>query len=245
GGSGAIYQFCQAFRGGESGSRHNIEFSMLEWYRPGFDLDDLMDEVEALVRRAASIVSRELPPFERARYKDLFKEALGRNPHSLTDKELMELAVSDDRIESQHLNDNADRNDCLDLLFSARIEKTLVDPTMVRDYPESQAALAATTLDDDGTRVADRFELFIGGMEFANGYFELTDPQELSARMQLNNERRRSLGMEMIPPDEKLLAAMAEMPSCAGVALGVDRLLMWLAARDSIDDVLSFSDRRL
>lgn len=244
-GSGPVYQICQAFRGGETGRRHNIEFTMLEWYRPGFDLDNLMSEVEDLVRRAASIVAVDLPPFECIRYKDLFLTAYGENPHLLDDQALRELVAANDVIEASHMDENTSRNDCLDLLFSTKIEKELIKPMMVRDYPECQAALATTSLDDEKCRVADRFELFIGGMEFANGYDELRDSSELAARMMANNDQRQRRGLPAVPADEKLLSAVGNMPPCAGVALGVDRLLMWMAGRDRIDEVLSFSDSRL
>lgn len=244
-GSGPVYQIGQAFRGGETGRRHNIEFTMLEWYRPGFDLDDLMCELEDLVRRAASIVALELPPFERVRYKNLFLTAYGEDPHLLDDDALRELASHNDIVEARHMGVNASRNDCLDLLFSTKIEKELAKPTMVRDYPECQAALATTSQDGGGCHVADRFELFIGGMEFANGYNELRDPDELAARMKANNDQRQQRGLPAVPIDEKLLSAVGNLPPCAGVALGVDRLLMWMTGRDRIDEVLSFSDARL
>lgn len=244
-GAGAIYQLGPAFRGAESGDRHNTEFTLLEWYRPGFDLPDLAEEVEALLTTVFEAFDRNEPPCRQARYKDLFMARWGVDPHRASLDELRELAgpLASDHI--AQVDDTGTQNDYLDLLFSAGVETDLRDPVLIFEYPASQAALASTGTDGDGDAVALRFECLWQGVELANGYYELRDADELRQRMQINNALRRARGLPEIPPDEKLLAALPNMPSCSGVALGVDRLLMLLMDRHSLDEVLPFADRRL
>lgn len=244
-GAGPVYQICPAFRGGEVGARHNLEFTMLEWYRPGFSLQDLMNEVEALVDNLARHFDMPLPTFQRERYKGLFTARYGCNPHELDLDELARLVENDRQLEAAHLADKSDPNDYLDLLFSAGIEHGLQEPMFIRDYPASQAALATVSEDQEGCSVADRFELFIQGVELANGYFEMTDPELLASRFEENNRKRSSRGLPQIPLDTKLLAALPSMPETAGVALGLDRLLMVLTGADSLDHVMAFTDARL
>ncbi len=245
-GSGAIYQICPAFRGGEVGRRHNIEFTLLEWYRPGFDLEELMREVEALILAVAAGFHAAPGDFEYHRYKDLFERRFGCNPHELDLERLRGLALNDVEIDAAHLTGKpADRNDYLDLLFSDGIEPALTGAAMVKDFPAGQAALARVSADAEGCQVADRFELFMGGMEIANGYFELTDEDELRRRFENDNAGRRERGLPTIPLDEKLLAATGAMPSCSGVALGMDRLLMFLTGKEHLDEVIAFGDGRL
>lgn len=244
-GAGAIYQLGPAFRGGERGDRHNTEFTLLEWYRPGFALEELGAEVEALVTAVFEAFGREEHACRHVRYKDLFKARWGVNPHTAKLDELRELA---EPLASDHIpqkDDAGTRNDYLDLLFSAGVEIALREPVLVFDYPASQAALACTDTDGDGDIVSLRFEYVWQGVELANGYHELRDAGELRQRMRDNNDLRRARGLPEIPPDEKLLAALPEMPSCSGVALGVDRLLMLLMDRHSLDQVMPFVDHRL
>lgn len=231
-GSGPIYQLGKAFRNGESGSRHNPEFSMLEWYRPGFTLEDLMDEVEALLVKVLGPLT-----CHRRSYGELFEEALDLNPYDATTPELQALVQS-------HLNlagDPPDHATCLDLLYSHCIEPELQDPVMIVDYPAVQAALAKVAENDSGQLVARRFEFVMHGMEIANGYDELLDAGEQAHRFAADQNTRKARGLPQFPHDRRLLAALtAGMPHCSGVALGVDRLLMLQTGASSIDEVLAF-----
>ncbi|MFT5481975.1 MAG: lysyl-tRNA synthetase class 2 [Halieaceae bacterium] len=233
-GTGPIFQICKAFRAGEKGGRHNPEFTMLEWYREGLDHHALMVEVEDLVR---SYLDRE--PAVRLSYSDLFEEALGINPHQLSDRALSELALS--RIDTSFRC--ADRGVWLNLLMTELVEPTLVERGLVfvYDYPAEQAALARLGKDFAGNTVAHRFELYVDGVELANGYYELGDYEELNRRFEQDNLDRSALGRPSRPVDDRLLAAMMHgLPSCSGVALGVDRLLMLERDATSISEVLAF-----
>lgn len=231
-GSGPIFQLCKAFRNGESGSRHNPEFTMLEWYRPGFTHLDLMDEVEALV---ALVLPQS--KFRRLTYRELFQESLGFDPHTLNLKDLR--LQAEKHIEQGLFLD--DKDTCLDLLFSHCIEPGLQDAVFIYDYPASQAALARVEEDERGVPVARRFELVVGGLEIANGYYELSDAEEQAARFDRDQVLRRQRGMPLYPRDEALLAALRHgLPDCAGVALGLDRLLMLVTAAGSIGEVMAF-----
>lgn len=237
-GSGPIYQLCKAFRRDECGSRHNPEFSMLEWYRPGFDEQDLMQEVEALLRLCLPAHALPEQDFRRVSYRQLFQQYLSVDPFLETDIELVALA--------RHRTDSPDlvlnRDDALNLLMAAVIEPQLMQPVFVTGFPASQAALAQISSDTDGAQLARRFELFVNGMEIANGYLELTDAQEQSRRFDADNELRRQAGLPVYPPDKRLLAALdAGLPDCAGVALGFDRLVMLALDVRRIDQVISFT----
>ena len=231
-GSGPIYQIAKAFRSGEQSRLHNPEFSLVEWYRPGFSLTDLMDEVEQFITR---LLCRQKIP--RYTYKDLFKEHLNLDPHTITLQELRQF--SDELIDV--CGADLDANDYLQLLMDQKIEPRLPDCCFVIEYPEAQAALSAVAPDAEGVPVAQRFELYVDGMELANGYFELTDAVEQRSRFEGDLARRRQLGLPAVPVDEELLAALeAGLPSCAGVALGLDRLLMVLGQNRDICDVISY-----
>lgn len=243
--SGPVYQICPAFRGAELGPRHNIEFTMLEWYRPGYSLQELMAEVEAVVSGVARHFNMPLPSFKHERYKDLFLDRYQCDPHKANLEQLAEIAKNESRSEAAHLTDGGDRNDYLDLLFSEGIEQALQQPVFIREYPSTQAMLATTNADDEGQVVADRFELFIHGVELANGFFELTEPDTLRARFEDNNRKRAARGLPEIPVDAKLLDAMPAMPQCAGVAMGLDRLLMLVTGSHSLDEVMPFTETRL
>ncbi|MDC0598277.1 EF-P lysine aminoacylase EpmA [Gammaproteobacteria bacterium] len=235
-GSGAIFQICKAFRAGESGDRHNFEFTMLEWYRPGLDHFQLMDEVELLVSTVLDVQS-----IQRISYRELFQQALNLDPHTATVAQLQSLA-------QQVVNIDMPENDkdmWLDLLYSHVIEPGLQAPVFIYDYPASQAALARVVKDASGLGLAQRFELVMNGMELANGYFELTDPQEQLQRFTKDQELRAQRGLVQNPVDSNLLAALRHgLPSCAGVALGLDRLLMLVTGSSSIKEVISFPDDR-
>ncbi|MFZ5723734.1 MAG: EF-P lysine aminoacylase EpmA [Pseudomonadota bacterium] len=238
-GSGAVYQLGKSFRAGESGGRHNPEFTMLEWYRPGWPLQQLMGEVEALLQ--ATLGSDRC---DRTTYRALFESRFGVNPHAAGLRALRDLATRETSY--GHAGD-LDVATCLDLLFSVCIESTLgyERPLFVSGFPAAQAALARVHVDADGDRVAARCEVYVRGMELANGYDELTDAAEQRRRFLADNEVRRRRGLPEIPVDERLLAALAHgLPSCSGIALGVDRLLMLRTGVENIDEVLAFSAAR-
>ena len=232
-GSGPIYQLSHAFRSGEVGRRHNPEFLLLEWYRPGFDHWRLMDEVAALVNQ---VLGGELP-VERIAYRDLFLGRFGWDPLEADEATLAATA----RRLGHEVTGLEGRDAWLELLMAMVIEPDLGRGrlTFVHGYPASQAALAR--LEPDDPRVARRFELYLEGVELANGYHELTDPGEQRARFEAHNAERRRRGLPVLPLDETFLAALATgLPDCAGVALGLDRLLMLSLGADALDAVLEF-----
>lgn len=230
-GSGPIWQLCKVYRNGESGSRHNPEFTMLEWYRTGFDHHSLMDEVDHLVRSVLGCA-----PARRVIYADLFRDLLGTDIHSCDTSELAGLGR-----QRCGFVGGLDRDGWLNLLFSHLIEPQLVEPTMVYAFPASQAALARIVEADDRVPSAARFELFINGMELANGYFELTDALEQARRFEADQQLRKALNRPVLPVDEHLVQALRSgLPECAGVALGVDRLVMLAVGARSIDEVIAF-----
>jgi len=237
-GSGAIYSLSKAFRNGESGRRHNPEFTMLEWYRPGFDDSRLMDEVSALLQQ---LLPERLPnaaAIERISYRALFQRHLDIDPHTATLTALQALGRLHCELDWQ----DDSRDVWLDLLMTHVIEPQLGHGlVLVFDYPESQAALARVLDDAAGQRVAKRFEAYVGGMELVNGYWELTDALEQAKRFDADDSQRKAMGIECHPQDRHLLNALAAgMPETAGVALGVDRLLMLMTGSGVIDDVLCF-----
>jgi elongation factor P--(R)-beta-lysine ligase len=237
---GPIYQVCKAFRRGEQGSQHNPEFTLLEWYRPGFDHLRLMDEVETLVRRLAE-GTRSLGPSERLSYRDCFQQYLQIDPLEANISVLKACAREQGLGEIAGLDDG-DYDAWLDLLMGHCIQPQLGRgaPCFIYDYPASQAALAQ--IRPGAPPLAERFELFIDGIELANGFHELQDANEQRARFKLEATRRQVLNMEPVVLDERLLNALeAGLPACAGVALGLDRLQMVLTGSDRIEDVLAFS----
>ncbi|HJN50919.1 MAG: EF-P lysine aminoacylase EpmA [Pseudomonadales bacterium] len=239
----AIYQICKAFRAGESGKRHNIEFTILEWYRPGFDLAQLMDEVEELVELCIGQGG-----ISRVAYATAFHEKTGLNPHTAELDALLDLAEAEIGVAREVLvtaTDLVTRSTCLDLIASHLVEAELSAPTFLYDYPACQCALARIVDDSQGHRVARRFELFVNSMELANGYLELVDAAELRHRFESDNRQRQLLGTRTVPVDEQLLDAMAHgLPDCAGVAVGVDRLLMVMSGSTTIQEVLAFPSER-
>jgi elongation factor P--(R)-beta-lysine ligase len=234
-GSGPIFQLCKAFRNGESGGRHNPEFTVLEWYRPGFSLAQLMDEVEALVLSVLPSLSTAV---ERVNYRQLFQQRLAIDPHTVPLAELRALTLQQVPVAASVLNSRAV---CLDLLYGHVIEPTLLTPVFIYHYPAEQAALAKVVNDELGQPVALRFELVVQGMELANGYDELLDAAEQARRCAADQQLRQQQQLPLIAADQRLLAALAAgLPACAGVALGVDRLLMLQTGAKHIDDVLTF-----
>jgi lysyl-tRNA synthetase class 2 len=237
-GSGPIYQLTKAFRDGEAGVRHNPEFTLLEWYRPDHDYHQLMREVAELV---CSCLGEK--PVQYITYRDLFLAELGLDP--------LTASLADLRLRAQQELDlgslDGDKDLWLDLLMSHLIEPRLAARGLcfVYDYPASQAALSSI-VEKDGQLLGQRFELYVDGLELANGYSELTDPAEQRRRFQADNTRRRDTGLDEKPMDERLLAALeAGMPQCSGVALGFDRLLMLLTGSEDIRQVLAFDWARI
>ena len=241
--SGCIYQIARVFRDGEAGRRHNPEFTLLEWYRVGFDHHRLMDEVAELV---TVLLAGRLPPAkpERLSYRELFQRHLDLNPHRTSVAELAARAKEQGvPIPLGMPLDDADP--WLDLLLTHCIEPRLGMGrlTFVYDYPASQAALARLRLDDPP--VGERFELYLNGIELANGFHELGDADEQRRRFEAENAARRGLGLPLMPMDENLLAALAVgLPDCAGVALGFDRLVMLAAGKTTLAEVLAFPFER-
>ena len=236
-GSGAIYQISKAFRAGEAGAMHNPEFTLLEWYRPGFDHHGLMDEVEALVTQVLGAAC-----FERLSYAEVFRAALDVDPLRATDEEIFQVA-------SQRCDDglagNLDRDQCLDLLMSTVVQPEFATRRVfVYDFPASQASLAR--LRPGYPPVAERFELYVDAIELANGFHELRDAHEQRARFEAERSKRSRKGLDVPPLDEHLLAALESgLPTCAGVALGVDRLLLLKLGLRQLDKVLAFAQQRL
>jgi lysyl-tRNA synthetase class 2 len=232
-----IFQIAKAFRDGEAGSRHNPEFSLLEWYRPGFDHHQLMAEVADLL--CDCLGERGSQKYS---YRQLFLERLQLDPFTATREELK--SVAEIHIDTGALG--GDRDLWLDLLMSHVLEPQLGGEGIcfIYDYPVSQAALSAVVKKGD-VLVGQRFEVYVGGMELANGYCELTDVQEQRRRFVQDNAVRRDRGQPERPVDELLLEALAQgLPACSGVALGIDRLLMLTTGASDIRDVLSFDWER-
>lgn len=241
-GSGAIYQMGPAFRRGEAGQRHNPEFLLLEWYRPGFTMVELMQEVLALVAELHR--TPEAQVLHWGTYRSLFERYLGVNPHALSASELLSLCERRYPGNQTHLLspiDRRTRENCLEYLFAQCIQPELTAPQFVTQFPASQAALSEVAM-VDGDRVAQRFEFYWRGMELANGYQELRDADELASRMKEDNHDRQKLGLAVIEPDRHLLAAMrAGLPECTGVAMGIDRLVACLKENPSLEGVIPFA----
>ena len=233
-GSGSIFQICHAFRQGEAGRLHSPEFTMLEWYRLGYGYGQLMDEIELLI----TTLSLHRCTFGRRSYRSLFRDSLELDIDSAPLDELRAVCA---REVAGVDSSNLDADQCLDLLLAAVIAPTLEGYQFVYDYPLSQASLARISSADAG--VAERFELFYNGIELANGFSELTDALQQRQRFEQDNELRRGRGLPAHEIDERLLGALESgIEECAGVALGLDRLLMVLLEVDSIDEVLTFCD---
>ncbi len=239
-GSGAIYQVCRVFRAGERGRWHNPEFSLLEWYRPGFEHHRLMDDVASLLRQ---VLDNDLAEI-RLSYAELFEAHIGIDPHAATSDLLRQKALDLGLADASRLQ-LPDRDAWLDLLLTHSIEPHMPRDRMlfIYDYPVSQAALARVRPGEPP--VAERFELYLGGMELANGFYELADAGEQRTRFEVELAERESQGKPLIPMDEHLLDALqAGLPDCAGVALGLDRLLMRLCGAGHIGHVLAFAHDR-
>ncbi|MDR3478150.1 MAG: elongation factor P--(R)-beta-lysine ligase [Gammaproteobacteria bacterium] len=233
-GIGSIYQISKAFRQGEVGRLHNPEFTMLEWYRLDFDHHALMDEMDALLQQILKT-----PPAERVSYGDLFRHYLGINPHTADEAVLIASAAEKNIPVSGTL---PNRDAWLDLLWTHYIEPLVgqIRPLFLYDFPVSQAALAK--IRNESQPVASRFEVYFKGIELANGFHELQDGKEQAKRFVLDLALRKELGISERLIDDRLLAALEHgLPACAGVALGIDRLMMLALECDQIADVISFA----
>jgi len=230
--SGPIFQICRAFRNGERGRRHNPEFTILEWYRPDFDHLALMQEVEELLAAVLGVTS-----CDRITYQGIFEEIAAFSPHQAT-VPLVEEAAARGGIS---LSSFSDVDEGLHFLFTHLIEAQLgaERPIFIYDYPASQAALARVRQGDPP--VAERFEVYFKGLELANGFHELVDAAEQRKRFEDDRANRKRMGLQVPDLDDAFLDALAAgLPKCAGVALGVDRLLMLKIGAATIDEVLAF-----
>ncbi|MBW0146950.1 EF-P lysine aminoacylase EpmA [Marinobacter arenosus] len=237
-GSGPIYQVSKVFRNGERGRRHNPEFSLLEWYRVGFDDIELMAEVSDLVCGWL-----DCPRPRQRSYRDAVKAWANFDPFEISDHDLAR--ICEQWLEPEQLA-GLGRDGCLDLVMSFAVEPNLGrgHPEFITGYPASQAALARVSR-VDGHDMAHRFELYIDGLELCNGYWELADANEQRQRFEADNRLRRRSGKPEMTVDEAFLAAMAAgLPDCAGVALGLDRLLMLKLGAEDISEVLAFPFER-
>ena len=235
-GAGDCYQICKVFRDGETGRYHNPEFSMLEWYRLGFDHHALMTEVESLL--VPLLGPDYARPAQRLSYQAVFEQALGIDPYTVALAELRTLALT----RAQADLPDADRDTLLDVLMGVVIGPTLGRDrlTFVYDYPATQAALARV-LPGLPPRAA-RFEAYARGLELCNGFHELADAAEQRRRFEADHRARLERGWPLPPIDERFLAALAVgLPDCAGVAVGLDRVLMIATGATSIDEVLAFT----
>jgi elongation factor P--(R)-beta-lysine ligase len=239
-GSGDIYQVCHTFRAGERSRTHNAEFTMVEWYRTGFDLQQVMSETASLVARLLETPGAPALDVEFLGYNEAFRRELGCDALEAPTRLLAELCVGHG-LASQSIP-TASRDDLLDFLVAAHIGPRLGAGriTCLHHYPASQAALAQ--LDTADPRTALRFEVYVQGLELANGFVELADAEEQRARFDADSKQRAQRGLPYIRPDPQLLAALESgLPACAGVALGFDRIVMLATGATSIDEVMAFS----
>lgn len=237
-GSGAIYQICKSFRNEETGQFHNPEFTMLEWYRPGFDHLQLMTEIDELIQMVLGCGKA-----EQVTYQEIFQRHLDCDPLTATLADLKLLASHHGYAEIAASENNGDT--LLMLLFSQHVEPYIgqVRPCFVMDFPASQAALAK--ISPSNPLVAERFELYFKGIELANGFNELTDGAEQRRRFEQDNAKRQNKGVDRMPVDENFITAMfSGLPTCAGVALGIDRLLMLALGCTKIEQVIAFENSR-
>lgn len=236
--SGSIYQIAKVFRNGEQGRLNSPEFTMLEWYRVGFNLTQLMDEVKLLLQQIFNYSD-----LARLSYLKVFKQLLAIDVLNCSDEQIKQCVLSN--ISSLPNDFDTDRDGYLALLMSYIIEPALTKQHQgffIYDFPPSQAQLAKIKHDQQGNNIADRFELYINGVELANGYNELLDADELRQRFENDNQQRQQQNKLKMPLDENLLAAMQSgLPECSGVAMGLDRLIMLAMGKQSISAVQSLA----
>jgi len=232
-----IYSICRVFREGEAGKRHAQEFTLAEWYRLGFDLGQMIDDTLGFIAVCLD-KSRLAQQYIQYEYAEAFHEFAGIDVFEVTLEQLRSRCMNDETLQADI---GTDRNAGLDLIMSAVIAPRFAQDqlTVVRHYPADQAALARLNGDDE--RVADRFEVFLGDLELANGYVELSNPLEQQRRMDRDLDIRQVAGREQSPGDPRLIAALEHgLPECAGVAVGVERLHMVFDQTSDIGDVLTF-----
>lgn len=241
-GYGSMYQITPAFRQDEQGKRHNPEFTLLEWYRIDFDHHALMGEVNALVRFVAEDVLK-LERSEFFSYQDAMIKFAEVDPFNATIEELKQVTIKAG-IDAVGMDD-VSKDTWFDLIMSQIVEKKLPlnRPVFIYDYPASQAALAK--IRKGKPDVAERFELYINGMELANGFHELSDAEEQAQRFKQQQQQRKKSGQQGIPADYHLIEALKHgLPECAGVAIGLERLFMVLSGAEHINEVLTFPFNR-
>lgn len=234
-GYGSCYQICKAFRHEQHGRYHNPEFTMLEWYRVGFDHFKLMDEVSVLLQQILGCTT-----VERISYQDLFIKEVNIDPLMTDRGELIALLSSRDKL-SEWLEQEVCIDTLLQFIMADLIEPNIGRniPCFVYDFPASQASLAKINTEDE--RVAERFECYFKGIELANGFHELTDAEQQKLRFGQDNETRAQLGKAPNKIDQNFISALEHgLPKCAGVALGIDRLMMLALSVNKIDQVLTF-----
>lgn len=252
-----IYQISKAFRDDEQGLNHNPEFTLLEWYRPGLDMWQLMDELSELVtglcrssekflhvQSLDCLMPDEEDLFERLSYRDAFINAVGIDPHQTSSAQCLQVAKSEGIEIPQGLTVDDDVDEWLDWLLTQLVVPLFSKRgfTFLYNYPASQCALAKLESDAQQVLVARRFELYFGEIELANGFYELADAKEQLNRFQQENIKRKQAGKEPGYIDEMLIKALEHgLPDCSGVALGLDRLLMVLLNATDISKVISFS----
>ncbi len=252
----AVYQVSKSFRAGEHGPLHNPEFTMLEWYRPGFSLEQLMTETGELIQAVAQALGQPPVAVRQLSYRELFMELCGLNPHRCGVEQLADfarqrgldipqgLAIRN----STGLKDVIARDAWLDWLMSTQVVAALPADqlTVIVDFPASQCALAQLADNAFGEKVARRFECYIGALELANAYHELTEYGEQRQRFELDNNKRHLLNKPSVSYDRYVLQALEHgLPDCAGVSVGLDRLLMALTGAPSIDRVISYDWNRV
>ncbi len=242
-GSGSIYQICKAFRNGELGRYHNPEFTILEWYREHFSLDDLMDEVAELLLQLTQPYLQ-LSLVEKISYQQVFKQKTGLDALQFDQRAYQQFAEQNQFPDAISICQD-DHALWLDFIFSVSVQPALGADSicLIYGYPAVQSSLAR--INSENPLVSERFEVFINGVELGNGFFELADAVEQERRFDQEIENRRLHGLPDVNKDTLFLSALkAGLPDCSGVAIGLDRLLMLLAGIDSIEQVLSFSVRR-
>ena len=238
-GYGCIYQIAKAFRHEESGRYHNPEFTMLEWYRIGFDQFELMSEVAELLQ---AVLGGDKALF--TSYQDIFIETVSVDPLTATFDELVEVLTKHGKA-ADWLIEMTDADLLLQFIFTEIIEPTIGvnEPRFIYDFPIAQASLAKRSIDDP--RVAQRFECYFRGIELVNGFNELTDASEQVARFEQDNAKRKQQGLAVKSIDGNFIAALNHgLPQCSGVALGIDRLVMLALDTQEISEVQSFSIER-
>jgi lysyl-tRNA synthetase class 2 len=239
-GSGSIYQICKAFRNSEKGHYHNPEFSILEWYRVGFDLFDLIKETEQLIMQVGDVFNQAIK-FVRLAYVDVFQQQTGLDPLEFDFNKYVAYSVQQGWPELESVC-GQDHAIWLDVLFSLKVQPYLatLGGVMVYHYPAVQSSLAR--LNPDNPHLAERFEVFIDGIEIGNGFHELADETEQSTRFQREQNIRQQRDLPAVQMDSRLLAALEwGLPDCSGIAIGLDRWLMVLLKKMDIQNVISFA----